>query len=151
MWLLSCTRPPSCAGDQRSPRRRFEESSRQARLEEPKLVALAVGFALVVLGGEVGGHREFRLTVQHLCGVRSRRDRVAHAGERGGEEGMMRVVRPGNPRKGLGSFGIFLGTIAGTPEVAPEALRVVRVETHRLLDPVDALFRSPQPRQKLAL
>jgi hypothetical protein len=32
-----------------------------------------------------------------------------------------------------------------------ESLRVIRVEAHRLLDPVDALLRSPKPRQKLAL
>ena len=35
--------------------------------------------------------------------------------------------------------------------MAPEALGVVRVEAHRLPDPVDALLRPPQPGQKLAL
>ena len=64
---------------------------------------------------------------------------------------MMRVVRPRDPGEGLGGFGVFLGAIAGAPEVAPEALWVVRVEAHRLLDPVDALLRPSQPRQQLAL
>src|SRR6266404_6124195 len=111
-------------------------SGRQARLEETSLVALAVDFALVVLGGEVGGRREFRLVLQHRCRVRGGRDRITHLRERGREEGMMRVVRPRDPRKGLGGFGVFLGAIAGAPEVAPEALRMVGIEAHRLLDPV---------------
>ena len=60
--------------------------------------------------------------------MRGSRDRVAHLRERSGEEGMMRVVRPCDPRKGLGGFGIFLGAIAGAPKVAPEALWVVWVK-----------------------
>src|SRR5258706_10828208 len=64
---------------------------------------------------------------------------------------MMGVVGPRDPRERRDGLGIFLGTIAGAPEVAPEALRVVRVEAHRLLDPVDALLRPPQPRQELTL
>src|SRR6266446_2001097 len=52
------------------PRRRFVGSDWQARLKEASLVALAVDFALVVLGGEVDGHREIRLTLQDLCRVR---------------------------------------------------------------------------------
>src|SRR6516165_12007891 len=64
---------------------------------------------------------------------------------------MMRVVRPRDSREGLGGFGVFFGAIAGAPEVAPESLRVIWVEAHRLLDPVDALLRPSKPRQKLAL
>ena len=85
-------------------------------------MAPAVDFALVVLGGEVDGHRKLRLALQDLCRVRGSRDRVAHARERGGEEGVMRVVRPCDPRKSLGGFGVFLGAVAGAPEVVPEAL-----------------------------
>src|ERR1700686_941744 len=76
-------------------------SDRQARLEQASLVALTIDFALVMLGREVDGDREFRLTLQDLCRVRGGRDRVAHLRERGGEEGMMGVVRPCDPRKGL--------------------------------------------------
>jgi hypothetical protein len=47
---------------------------------------LAIAFALVVLCGHVDGHREFRLGLQDLCRVRSRRDCVAHLRERGCEE-----------------------------------------------------------------
>src|SRR5262245_32780095 len=79
------------------------------------------------------------------------RDRIAHLGESACEEGMMRVVWPRDPRKSLGGFGVSFGAIAGAPEVAPEALRVIWVEAHCLLDPVDTLLRSPKPRQKLAL
>src|SRR3984957_21312476 len=118
----------------------------QACQEEASLMALAVDVALVVLGGEADGHREFWLALQNLRRVRGSRDRVPHLRERGCEEGMMAVIRPRNPRQGRGGFGVFLGAIAGAPEVAPEALRVVRVEAHRLLDPVDALLRSSQPR-----
>src|SRR6266851_5680197 len=123
----------------------FIGSGRQTCHEQASLVALAVDVALVVLGGEVDGHRKIRLALQDLCRVRGGRDRVAHLGERGGEEGMMRVVRPCDPREGLGGFGVFLGAVAGAPKVAPEALRVVWVKAHRLLDPVDALLRPSQP------
>ena len=57
-------------------------------------MALAVDFALVVLGCEVDGHREFRLALQDLCRVRGSRDAVAHVRECSGEEGMMRVLMP---------------------------------------------------------
>src|SRR4029453_11870621 len=83
--------------------------------------------------------------------MRRGRDAVAHLREGCRKERMMGVVRPSNSGEGLSGFGIFLGTIAGTSKMAPEALWVVRVEAHRLLDPVDALFRPSQPRQKLAL
>src|SRR6202030_4059864 len=76
------------------PYRRLVGSDRQACLEEASLMALAVDFALVVLGSEVGGHGEFRLALQRLCRVRGGRDPVAHLREGGGEGGMMRVVRP---------------------------------------------------------
>src|ERR1700737_3944284 len=128
-------------------RRRFATGSgRQASLGEARLVAPAVDFAPVVLGGEVDGHREFRLALEGLCRVRGGRDRVAHLRERGCEEGMMCVVGPCDTREGLGGFGVFLGAIAGAPKVIPEALWMVRVEAHRLLDPVDSLFRPPKPR-----
>ena len=48
------------------PRRRFVGSGRQACREEASFVAPAVDFALVVLGGEVDGHRKFRLALQDL-------------------------------------------------------------------------------------
>jgi hypothetical protein len=44
------------AGGQRVPRRRLVGSDWQAYLEEASLVALAVNFELVVLGGEVERH-----------------------------------------------------------------------------------------------
>ena len=68
-------------------------------------MALAVDFALVVLGGEVDGHREFRHALQDLCRVRGCRDRIAHLRKAGCEEGMMGLVRPCDPRKSLGGFG----------------------------------------------
>ena len=114
-------------------------------------MALAVGFVLVVLGGQVDCYREFRLELQDLRRVRAGCDCVAHLRERSREKGMMRVVRPCDPREGLGGFGIFLGAIASASEMAPKALWVVRVEAHRLFDPVDALLRPPQPGQKLPL
>src|SRR5258707_10746555 len=128
------------------PRRRFVGSDRQACHQEAGFVALAVDFALVVLSSEVDGDREFRLAFQDLGSVRGSCDRVAHLRERGGEESMMRVVRPCDPREGIGCFGVFFSAIAGAPEMAPEALRVVGIEAHRLLDPIDALLRPPKPR-----
>ena len=35
--------------------------------------------------------------------------------------------------------------------MVPEALRVIGIEAHRLPDPLDALFRLPQPGEHLAL
>ena len=127
-------------------RQPFVGSDWQARQEKASLVALAVHVALVVLGGEADGHREIWLALKDLCRMRGSRDRVPHLRERGCEEGVMGVVRPCDPREGLTGFGIFLGAIAGAPEVVPETLRVVRVEAHRLLDPVDTLVRPSQPR-----
>ena len=43
------------------------------------------------------------------------------------------------------------GGEAGAREVVPEALRVIGIEAHRLPDPVDALFRLPEPGEHLAL
>jgi hypothetical protein len=40
---------------------------------------------------------------------------------------------------------------AGAREVAPEALRMVGIEAHRLPDPLDAVFRLAEPGQDLAL
>jgi hypothetical protein len=58
---LSARRPP------------FVESDRQASQEEACLVALAVPIALVVLGGEVDGHREFRHALQRALEAAGRR------------------------------------------------------------------------------
>src|SRR5436190_23992322 len=118
-------------------------SGRQACHEEARLVALAVGFVLVVLGGQVGCYREFRLDLQDLRRVRAGRDCVAHLRERGGEKGMMRVVRPCDPGERLGGFGVFLGAVASASEMTPKALWVVRIEAHRFFDPVDALLWPP--------
>ena len=57
----------------------------------------AVGFVLVVLGAKIGCHRELRLAFQDLGSVRGGCDRIAHLRERGGQESMMRVVRPREP------------------------------------------------------
>src|SRR5229473_1165967 len=108
-----CAPIPPCACFRS--RWRFVGSDWQACHEEASLMALAVDFALVMLGGQVDGHREFRLALQDLCRMRCSRDRVAHVRERSGEEGMMGVVRPRDPRKRLGGLGIFLGAIAGAP------------------------------------
>src|SRR5947209_3619374 len=108
-------------------------------------MTLPVDFALIMLGSQVACHREFRLALYDLGRVRAGSDRIAHLRERGCEESVMRVVRQYDPREGLGGIGVFLGTIAGAPEMAPEALRVVRIEAHRLLDPIDALLRPPKP------
>ena len=65
-------------------------------------MALAVDFALVVLGGEVGGDREARLALDDLGCVRGCGDAIAHLREDGGEKGVMRMVGPGDPCEGLG-------------------------------------------------
>src|SRR6516225_4223964 len=122
-------------------RPRFVGSGRQACLEETIRVALTVDFALVVLGREIASHREFRLTLDNFRRVRGGRDRIAHLREAGCKEGVMGVVGPRDPREGLGRFGILFGAIAGATKMAPEALRMARVEAHRLSDPVDAFLR----------
>src|SRR5882724_12281425 len=108
-------------------------------------MALSVNVALVVLVCKVDCHREFRLALENLRGMRSSRDRVAHLRERRGEEGVMGVIGARDPREGFSRVGVFFCTVASAPEMAPETLRVVRVETHRLLDPVDAFLRPSQP------
>src|SRR5689334_8956172 len=104
-----------------------------------------------MLCGEIDSDREFRLALQGFCCVGGGRDVVTHLRESGRKKGMMSVVRPGDPGERLSSFGVSLGAIAGAPEVTPEALGVIGVEAHGFLYPVDAFFRPPKPRQKLAL
>ena len=89
-------------------------------------MARAVGLLLVVLGGEIGGHRETRFELHDLCGMRRGSNAVAHLREGGGEESVMRVVGPRDPRESLGGFRKFLGAVAGATEVIPEAFGVVR-------------------------
>src|SRR5438105_13790761 len=101
----------------------------------------AVGLLLVVLGGEIGGHRETRFKLHHLRSVCGGCNGVAHLREGRGEESVMREVGARDPREGLGGFSELLSAVAGATEMIPEALGVVRVEAHRLPDPVDALFR----------
>src|SRR6185437_9092131 len=101
--------------------------------------------ALVVLGGEMIGHPECRLALQNFRGMCRGRDRVAHLRECSGEKGMMGVVGPRDPRERLGRFSVFFRTIAGAPEMAPEALGVIGIEAHRLLDPVDTVIRPSEP------
>ena len=84
--------------------------------------------------------------------MRGGRDGVAHLRECRGEEGVMRIVGPCDPRRRPRSASAyFSGTIAGAAEVAPEALRMIRVEPHRLADPLDPLLGPPEPGQDLAL
>lgn len=96
---------------------RFDGSGCQASHDEARLVALAIDFAPVVLGDEIDGHRECRLALEDFCRVRGGRDFVAHLRESGRKKGMMSVVRLGDPGESLSSFGVFLGGIAGAPEV----------------------------------
>ena len=51
----------------------------------------SVNLLLVVLCGEIGGHRESRLELHDFCGGCHR---VAHLRERRGKERVMRVVGP---------------------------------------------------------
>jgi hypothetical protein len=63
----------------------FVGSDWQASQEEACLVALAVPIALVVLGGEVDGHREFRRALQRAleaAGRRLCRTKLERAGQR---------------------------------------------------------------------
>ena len=56
-----------------------------------------VGLLLVVLGGQIGGHRETRFKLHNLCRMRGGRNAVAHLREGCGEERVMReVVDPRN-------------------------------------------------------
>src|SRR4051812_15754654 len=94
-----------------APARSLKQSGRQAGHYQAGLMALAIGFSLVMLRVEVDRHREFRLTFQHLRRMRGGRNTVAHLRESGGEKSMMSVVRPGDPGESFSSFGVFLRAI----------------------------------------
>ena len=66
-------------------------------------------------------------------------------GMAGGKEGVMQAVRYGNVPKGLNGIRIAFCHKLRTRKVEPEALRVVRVETHGFADPFDSLFRLAKP------
>ena len=53
--------------------------------------------------------------------------------------------------EGLDCFGVFVGCKVRFPEMAPEAFRVVRVQLHRLANPVGPFLGATEPSQKLAL
>src|SRR5207253_2501207 len=95
-------------------------SRRQPSLEKPSLMAPAVGLLLVVLGGQIGGHRETRFKLDDLSGMGRGGNGVAHLREDGGEESVMREVGARDPREGLGGFSELLSAVAGATEVIPE-------------------------------
>ena len=70
-------------------------------------MAPAVGLLLVVLGGKIGRHRETRFKLHHLSSMRGGRNGVAHLRERRGEESVMCVVGPRDPRERLGGISNF--------------------------------------------
>src|SRR5262249_31255717 len=89
--------------------------------------------------------------LDHLGRMGSGCDTVAHLRENGGEKGVMRMVGSGDPREGLGRFGVFFGAEAGAAEMIPEALGMVRIEAHRPPDPAYAFLGPPKLGQQLAL
>ncbi len=71
----------------------------------------------------------------HLLHMRAGRDRVAEPAVAGGDEGVLGLVHAGEMHEGFYRLAILAGGEMGLAEVAPETLRVVRVEPHRLADP----------------
>ena len=63
----------------------------------------------------------------------------------------MHHVGRGDAAQRLDRLVVAPGGEAGPRQVVPEALRVIGIEAHRLPDPLDALFRLPQPGEHLAL
>ena len=64
---------------------------------------------------------------------------------------MVRVVGRRDAAEGLHRIGIELRRILRAAEMAPEPLRMVGIEPHRLADPLDPFLRPPEPGQHLAL
>ena len=69
----------------------------------------------------------------------------------GREKCRMAVVDAANPLERFDRFAVASRDEISAAEMTPEALGMIGVEAHRLLDRFDALFRLADPGQQLAL
>src|SRR5205085_8358025 len=114
-------------------------------------MVLAVAVLPVMQRCQIAFRRKARVQPHRLLGVRRRSGFVAHLRQRGSKEGVVRMVGPRDAAERLDRFGVAPPDKIGTAEMVPKSLGMMRVETHRPLHPVDALFWPTYPGQELAL
>src|SRR5262245_53797165 len=93
---------------------------------------------LIVGGAEKAFRGHCRFALEYLpsmgCGGRA----VSQLSQGRGKEGMVRVIRGGQLAERLDRIGIEACGVLGAAEVAPVTLRMVRVQAHRAMNPLDS-------------
>jgi len=114
-------------------------------------VVLAVTLVLVVLRRDEALDGEVRRPLQHLLGCALGGRCVVELRMAGREKCKMAVVDAANPLERFDRFAVASRDEISAAEMTPEALGMIGVEAHRLLDPFNALFRLADPGQLLPL
>lgn len=123
----------------------------QLRLDERGAVMLAVALILVVLRRDEVLDGEVRRPLQDLVRRALGRHCVAELRVASREKRRMDVVGAVNPLERFDCLAVAPRDEISPAEMTPEALGMIGVEAHRLLNPFDALFRLANPGQHLAL
>src|SRR5215467_2785489 len=106
---------------------------------------------LVMLGCKMAYHREGGLPLEHFVSSRLGSSFVAQRRVASGKSRKMCTICLVDALECLDRLVVTLRREIRAPQMTPEALRMIRVESHRLLDPFNSFLRAPQPRQDLAL
>ena len=120
-------------------------SHRQLRLDERGAVVLAIVLVLIVLRCDEALDGEVLRPFKNFVGGALRRYRVAELRITGGEKRQMAVVGAVDPLECLDCLAIAPRDEISAAEMTPEALWMIGVQAHSLLDPFDAWFRLADP------
>src|SRR5215471_2781361 len=140
--------PSSAAAPKRAARRWTEPAPRlrrQAGFQQGLAEVSRVRLTFVVLGLQIGLDAESGLAPQRLACLLLRRFSVAQLCKAGRQKRGMRMIRRGDTLERLDRLAVAPGREIGAPQVTPEPLRVIGVESHRLPDPLDAFLRPSDP------
>ena len=114
-------------------------------------MVLTIALILVVLRRDEALDREVWRPLQHLLGRDLGRCCIAELYVAGCEKRQMDVVGAADPPERFDRFVVAPGNEISAAEMTPKALGMIGVKAHRLLNPLDALFRLTDPGQHLAL
>ena len=114
-------------------------------------MVLAVAVVLVVLRRDEALDREIGCPFQQLLGRALGCCCVAELRVACREKRQMGLVGAANPLERFDRLAVAPRDEISAAEMTPEALGMIGVEAHRLLDPFDAFFRLANPGQYLAL
>src|SRR5215471_4164670 len=126
-------------------------SGGQRGLQQSLAMVLAIAIELVVESAQVGFDRKLGIEREHAANMPGGGGLIAKHGRTRRKEGIVELVGATNAPERVGRLGVATGDEERSAEMAPEALWMIGVEAHRLLDQLDALLRSTDPGVQLAL